>query len=66
MPETVFGRDENAARVMLNWALSASGREPACGGGPQKRPRRGTKLHLELLLRRRKKITAPSQQGVIT
>ncbi|HTP29022.1 MAG TPA: zinc ribbon domain-containing protein [Anaeromyxobacteraceae bacterium] len=29
---TVLGRDENAARVMLNWALSASGREPArCG-----------------------------------
>jgi len=30
---TVLGRDENAARVMLNWALSASDREPArCGG----------------------------------
>jgi len=29
----VLGRDENAARVMLNWALRASGREPArCGG----------------------------------
>jgi putative transposase len=28
------GRDENAARVMLNWALSACGREPAaCGVG---------------------------------
>ncbi|HTP26511.1 MAG TPA: zinc ribbon domain-containing protein [Anaeromyxobacteraceae bacterium] len=30
---TVLGRDENAARAMLNWALSASGRELArCGG----------------------------------
>ncbi len=30
---TVLGRDENAARVMLNWALRASGREPARWGG---------------------------------
>jgi len=48
---TVLGRDENAARVMLNWALNASCREPALVEGPQKRSRRSTKPHLELLLR---------------
>jgi len=48
----VLGREENAARVMLNWALSASGREPAtCGGTAEAVPSKHETIWSSLSLR---------------